>query len=106
MFGIGNIGKKVEDVKDKAESTFSGMKSKVGTLFKLAKGALMATGAVSIYKSLTKDKAKEYVDKGIVFNAENNGTGTASPTSANKGNEFDDVLSNDGSSGTDFEPGM
>lgn len=97
------IGKKVEDAKDKVEGTFSGMKSKIGTLFKLAKGALMATGAVSIYKSLTKDKAKDYVDNAIVFNAENNGKVDSQTDPASEGDGFYEMSSdNNGSSG--YEP--
>ena len=91
MFGI---GKKAEEAVAKSESKFAGIGKKVGGIWGLAKKALMLTGAVSIYKSLTKDKAAEYVEKNKVYNAENNVNGV-------QANPFDKSASN--TSGRGYE---
>ena len=100
MFGI---GKKAEEAVAKTESKFASIGNKVGGVWGLAKKVLMVTGAVSIYKSLTKDKAAEYVEKNKVYNAENNLNGTqANPfdkdTSNTNGRGYESDLPQEGNS--------
>lgn len=71
MFGIGKEAAAVGSAVQEVTGHFSGIKGKIGKLFKLAGFALAATGAVNIYKSLTEDKAKEYVDEKKVFYVQN-----------------------------------
>lgn len=80
MFDIGkdagNAVQTVTETAGKVGGAFSAIKGAMKPLFKLAKTALTAVGAVTVYNKFIKDKVADYTDKNVVFNNEHNTTQT------------------------------
>lgn len=76
MFGMGkdagNAVQTVTETAGKVGGAFSSIKGAMKPLFKLAKTALTAVGAVTVYNKFIKNKVADYTDKNVVFNNEHN----------------------------------